>query len=27
MYSERALEYEQTPPDEAWKAVEIFKRK
>jgi adenylate cyclase len=27
MYLERALEYEQTPPDEAWNAVEVFKKK
>jgi adenylate cyclase len=27
MYLDRALEYEQTPPDEAWNAVEIFKKK
>src|SRR5437588_2131554 len=27
MYLERALEYEQTPPDEAWDAVEVFKKK
>jgi adenylate cyclase len=26
-YLERALEYEQTPPDEAWNAVEVFKKK
>jgi hypothetical protein len=25
MYLERALEYEQRPPDEAWNAVEVFK--
>jgi adenylate cyclase len=27
MYLERALEYEETPPDEAWNAVEVFKKK
>jgi adenylate cyclase len=27
MYLGRALEYEQTPPDEAWAAVEVFERK
>ena len=27
MYLQRALEYEQTPPDEAWEAVEIFHKK
>jgi adenylate cyclase len=27
MYLERALEYEGEPPDEAWNAVEIFKKK
>jgi adenylate cyclase len=27
MYLSRALEYEQTPPDEAWAAVEVFKKK
>jgi adenylate cyclase len=27
MYLDRALEYEQTPPDEAWDAVEIFEKK
>src|SRR5438552_4061725 len=27
MYLERALEYEQKPPDEAWNAVEVFERK
>jgi hypothetical protein len=27
MYLERALEYEQAPPDEAWNAVEVFERK
>jgi len=27
MYLERALEYEQEPPDEAWNAVEVFTRK
>ena len=27
MYLERALEYEEVPPDEAWNAVEIFKTK
>jgi adenylate cyclase len=26
MYLERALEYEQRPPDEAWNAVEMFKK-
>jgi adenylate cyclase len=26
-YLERALEYEQEPPDEAWNAVEVFKKK
>jgi hypothetical protein len=24
---DRALEYEQAPPDEAWDAVEVFKKK
>jgi hypothetical protein len=23
----RTLEYEQTPPDEAWEAVEVFEKK
>jgi adenylate cyclase len=27
MYLQRALEYEQVPPDEAWEAVEVFKKK
>jgi len=27
MYLASALEYEQTPPDEAWNAVEVFKKK
>ena len=27
MYLDRTLEYEQTPPDEAWNAVEVFKKK
>ncbi len=27
MYLERVLEYEETPPDEAWNAVEVFKKK
>jgi hypothetical protein len=27
MYLERALEYEVQPPDEAWNAVEVFKKK
>jgi len=27
MYLHRALEYEQQPPDEAWNAVEVFKKK
>ncbi len=27
MYLERSLEYEQTPPDRAWNAVEVFERK
>jgi adenylate cyclase len=27
MYLERALEYEQEPPDQAWNAVEVFKSK
>jgi adenylate cyclase len=27
MYLDRALEYEQTPPDEAWGAVEVFEKK
>jgi adenylate cyclase len=27
VYLERALEYEQAPPDEAWNAVEVFKKK
>jgi adenylate cyclase len=27
MYLERALEYEAQPPDEAWNAVEVFKKK
>ncbi len=27
MYLERALEYEVKPPDEAWNAVEVFKKK
>ena len=27
LYLQRALEYEQQPPDEAWNAVEVFKKK
>lgn len=27
MYLERSLEYEKEPPDEAWNAVEVFKKK
>jgi adenylate cyclase len=27
MYLDRALEYEQAPPDEAWDAVEVFEKK
>jgi adenylate cyclase len=27
MYLDRALEYEQAPPDEAWDAIEVFKKK
>lgn len=27
VYLERALEYEQQPPDDAWNAVEVFKKK
>jgi len=27
MYVDRTLEYEQAPPDEAWDAVEVFKKK
>jgi adenylate cyclase len=27
MYLERALKYEEQPPDEAWNAVEVFKKK
>jgi TolA-binding protein len=27
MYLLRALEYEQVPPDQAWEAVEVFKKK
>jgi adenylate cyclase len=27
MYLSRTLEYEQTPPDEAWDAVEVFQKK
>jgi adenylate cyclase len=27
MYVDRALEYERTPPDEAWAAVEVFDKK
>jgi adenylate cyclase len=27
MYLQRALEYEQAPPDEAWEAVEVFQKK
>jgi adenylate cyclase len=27
MYLQRALEYEQAPPDEAWEAIEVFKKK
>ena len=27
MYLDRALEYEKEPPDEAWNAVEVFKKK
>jgi adenylate cyclase len=26
-YLQRALEYEQAPPDEAWEAVEVFQKK
>jgi adenylate cyclase len=26
-YLQRALEYEQAPPDEAWEAIEVFKKK
>jgi hypothetical protein len=26
-YLERALEYEHTPPGDAWNAVEVFKKK
>ena len=27
MYLDRSLEYEQTPPDEAWAAIEVFEKK
>ena len=27
IYLQRALEYEQAPPDEAWEAIEVFKKK
>ncbi|PYK28672.1 MAG: hypothetical protein DME52_00065 [Verrucomicrobia bacterium] len=27
MYLDRALEYEQAPPDEAWEAVEVYQKK
>jgi adenylate cyclase len=27
MYLDRALDYEQAPPDDAWNAVEVFKKK
>ena len=27
MYLDRALEYEKSPPDEAWNAVEVFEKK
>ena len=27
MYLERCLEYEEQPPDAAWNAVEVFKKK
>jgi adenylate cyclase len=27
MYLDRALEYEQAPPDEAWAAIEVFEKK
>jgi adenylate cyclase len=27
MYLERSLEYERQPPDQAWNAVEVFKKK
>ena len=27
MYLERSLEYEEEPPDAAWNAVEVFKKK
>jgi adenylate cyclase len=27
MYLDRALDYEQAPPDEAWEAVEVFQKK
>ena len=27
MYLDRALEYEQAPPDDAWEAVEVFEKK
>lgn len=27
MYLERVFEYEAAPPDEAWNAVEVFKKK
>jgi len=27
MYLQRALEYEQAPPDKAWEAIEVFKKK
>jgi hypothetical protein len=27
MYLDRSIEYEQTPPDETWNAVEVFEKK
>ena len=27
LYLQRALEYEQAPPDEAWEAIEVFTKK
>jgi hypothetical protein len=27
MYLQRSLDYEKAPPDEAWEAVEVFKKK
>jgi adenylate cyclase len=27
LYLNRTLEYEQTPPDEAWQAIEVFQKK